>query len=399
MKFFLFCYWHDEYSGELLGGFTKIRDLLENLCKHRHTAFLFIPKIKLSRKQRAYKIIEIPTLNIRYLRAICYYLISFIVSFIFCCKKKPDMIYMRMMSSPLNLVLARFKRIPVIVEINDDPFINYNYREELPLKLKISAIFNGINFGGCDKIHVITDGLRDKILRFYKIPVEKIEVIPSGANTSLFRPMLQKECQEYLNLPIDRKYIGFVGTLLRRQGVDTLIKSAPEIIRENNKVRFLIIGEGAMKNTWIEKVQQTGYSEYFMFTGQVPYTEAPKYINAMDICVAPFIAERGETSPAKVFDYLSCGRPVVASDIPSVRKFFEKSGGVLFTPPDDPGSLACNILGLLDNENLSKSMGERGRAFITKKYDREIVARKIIEMSQKLIKHSRVQNPISTTIP
>jgi glycosyltransferase involved in cell wall biosynthesis len=386
VKFFLFCYWHDEYSGELSGGFTKIRDLLENLCKHRHTAFLFIPKIKLSREQRAYKIIEIPTLNIRYLRAIFYYLISFIVSFIFCCKEKPDIIYMRMMSSPLNLVLARLRRIPVIVEINDDPFINHNSIKELPLKLKISAIFHGINFRGCNKIHVITDGLRDKILRFYKIPIEKIEVIPSGANTSLFRPMLQKQCQEYLNLQTDKKYIGFVGTLLKRQGVDTLINSAPEIISKNNKVRFLIVGEGAMKNAWIEKVQQTEYSEYFIFTGQVLYTEAPKYINAMDICVAPFIAERGETSPAKIFDYFSCGKPVVASDIPSVRRFFEESGAVLFTPPDNPDSLACNILRLLDDENLSKTMGERGRNFVTKNYDREIVAKKIIEMSQKLIK-------------
>lgn len=386
MEFFLFCYWHDEYSGELLGGFTKIRDLLENLCKYGHTAFLFIPKIKISRKQRAYKIIEIPTLDIRYIRAIFYYLVSFIVSFIFCCKKKPDIIYMRMMNSPLNLVLARLKRIPVIVEINDDPFINYNSIKELPLKLKISAIFNGINFRGCNKIHVITDGLRDKVLRFYKIPIEKIEVIPSGANISLFRPMLQRQCQECLNLQTDKKYIGFVGTLIKRQGVDTLIKSAPEILSKNNKVRFLIIGEGAMKNAWIKKVQQIGCSEYFIFTGQVPYTEAPKYINAMDICVAPFIAERGETSPAKIFDYLSCGRPVIASDIPSVRKFFEESGGVLFTPPDDPGSLAYDIIRLIDNESLRRSMGELGRNFVTKNYDREIVAKKIIEMSQELIK-------------
>ena len=95
----------------------------------------------------------------------------------------------------------------------------------------------------------------------------------------------------------------------------------------------------------------------------MPYASAPAYFNAMDVVVAPFTAHRGETSPFKVLDALACARPVVASDLPSVRPLLE-SGALSLVPPDDPAALAEAVAGLLADPVHRVAMGWKGRGYV-----------------------------------
>ena len=88
----------------------------------------------------------------------------------------------------------------------------------------------------------------------------------------------------------------------------------------------------------------------------------------MTLCVAPFRGDRGETSPVKVFDYLACGRPVIASAIPSVSAIFSIEAGVALVPPDDPVSLAEAVVALLDDRERQFHMAKQGRRFIEQDY-------------------------------
>ena len=103
--------------------------------------------------------------------------------------------------------------------------------------------------------------------------------------------------------------------------------------------------------------------ETVRFTGQVPYASAPTYFNAMDVVAAPFTAHRGETSPFKVLDALACARPVVASDLPSVRPLV-KSGALVLVPPDDPAALAEALRALLTDPGHRIAIGWKGRGYV-----------------------------------
>jgi glycosyltransferase involved in cell wall biosynthesis len=84
----------------------------------------------------------------------------------------------------------------------------------------------------------------------------------------------------------------------------------------------------------------------------------------MDVVAAPFTANRGETSPFKVLDAMACGRPVVASDLPSVRWLVEPSEAVTLVPPDDAEALAGALRGLASDPALRSRLGARGRQFV-----------------------------------
>jgi glycosyltransferase involved in cell wall biosynthesis len=88
----------------------------------------------------------------------------------------------------------------------------------------------------------------------------------------------------------------------------------------------------------------------------------------MTVCVAPFRADRGETSPVKLFDYMACGRPVVASAIPCVGTTFTADSGVELVPPDNPDLLADAVIALLSDPARCAVMGEQGRRFVERTF-------------------------------
>jgi glycosyltransferase involved in cell wall biosynthesis len=100
----------------------------------------------------------------------------------------------------------------------------------------------------------------------------------------------------------------------------------------------------------------------------------------MDVCVAPFTADRGEASPLKLFDYLACARPVVVSDIAAVRELVAASGGCVPVPPDDPGALATALARLLADEARRRQLGAAGHAWVASGHGWDAVARSVLEV-------------------
>jgi glycosyltransferase involved in cell wall biosynthesis len=81
----------------------------------------------------------------------------------------------------------------------------------------------------------------------------------------------------------------------------------------------------------------------------------------------------------KIFDCLACARPVVASDIPSVRTVFSPADGVQLVPPDRPDRLAETVLSLLREPDRCAAMGERGRRFVEQRFGWTSIAERLRE--------------------
>ena len=138
----------------------------------------------------------------------------------------------------------------------------------------------------------MTPGIKANLEKIYNIPGGKIVVVSNGANTSLFKPLNQETCRKELGLDAEISYVSFVGNFAPWQGVEYLVKAAPFILSQFPQCRFLIVGDGIMKNELIKLSRELGVEDKFIFTGVVAYFRVPLYINASDACVAPFIFAR-----------------------------------------------------------------------------------------------------------
>jgi glycosyltransferase involved in cell wall biosynthesis len=382
-KFYLFAYWYDPRWEKFVGATVKIWDLAQNLSNLGHDVTLFLPRYNFNNRVSSINVVEIPFLNLPFLRSLsfklflAFYLLSFFIN------KRPDVVYTRRMGSILPGIYAKLVNAVFFYEINDDPY-RRAYQEgsliAFRIRKTISEWQDEINLYLCQRAFVITRKILEKIEKYNPgLQNHKLVEMPSGANSELFRPISQKECRAIINIDFEKKYIGFAGTLLKHQGINVLINAAPLILKKETSSAFIVIGEGPMKDIWINDVERHNLKEHFIFTGQIDYQDLPKWINAMDICVAPFLSNVGLSSPVKIFDYMSCGKPVVASDIEGTTDIFSASGAIKLIEPGSAEGLSNAIVDLLRHPSKSNKMGKNGRKFILETYDRKSIAKRIYE--------------------
>ena len=305
----------------------------------------------------------------------------------------PDIIYTRNVSfALLGLLIKRIKNTKLVLELNG--LFSEDWKSEkksyVDIKNIVWSYLEIFVAKKADAIIAVSPGIKD-ILIEKGIDKDKIIVIPNGANTDIFKPinsLATKELQAQYNIGKGDNIVIFVGNMMLWHGVEYLIKSAPSILKIFPNTKFLIVGNGPIKEELISMVEKMGISANFIFTGTVPYEQIPLFINMADLCVAPFIRARNERmglSPIKIYEYLACGKPVVASDIKGIGDLLRNSNAGIAVTPEDPVELANAIIKLLKNEKLRKQMGKNGRKIVINNYNWYHTARRTIEVFEKIL--------------
>lgn len=374
------------------GSNVHILELLRNLKKYTDVV-LFAPGQK-GIEHDFSGIKYVPVIDNKYLIQPSYEFVLFFYLLYSCLKNRPEILYLRQNSFPFfPIALCKTLNIPSIVEVNglviDELSVSPDSKSFAYRVFSFLALHSErFNYKYCDRIVSVTDKLKDELVSLYSVPEEKITVINNGANTDIFKPINQKKAREKLKLDNSKKYVCFVGNLAAWQGVEFLIYSAPYILEKCPGVRFLIVGDGIMKEKLLEIASEIGVTDKFIFTGRIPYESVPVYINASDVCVAPFIKSRNSKiglSALKTYEYLACGKPIVASNIPGVKDLIDLSGGGISVPPESPEELARAVVKLISDQNMQISMGEQGRKYVIENHSWDGVARKVLDICHEII--------------
>jgi glycosyltransferase involved in cell wall biosynthesis len=220
----------------------------------------------------------------------------------------------------------------------------------------------------------VTPQISTYLINHFHCKPNKVKVVQNGANVRSFYPIndiaLLREWRRKVGIEEDEVVVVFVGNIAPWQGVNILIESAFRLLSKNEKLKFLIVGDGLLKEGLLKKVEDSKWREEIIFLGMKPYEEIPFLINIADICVAPFISERNwktGVSPLKIFEYMACGKPVVASRIEGLE-FIEKEDAGQLVEPDDAISLANVLQHLVGNPHKRIEMGQRGLEIAREKF-------------------------------
>ena len=312
-----------------------------------------------------------------------------------------DIIYTRnIMIGIIGLLIKKVWKSKLVLEVNGIALDERRLIEnQLPAKRKRLRSIK-IEFLGyleifvirkADAVIAVTQGIKEYLIN-HGVDKNKVWVIENGANTELFKPIkdsnVLKKLKDRLHVNNEENVVLFVGNLAPWQGVEYLLRATPIIIEEIQKTKFLIVGEGIMKEKLKSLSKELNIEHNIIFTGTVLYENVPEYINISDVCVAPFIRTRNESmglSPLKIYEYLACGKPVVASNIKGVGDLLESSTSGISVPPDDPNELAKAIIKLLKNKQLREQMGDNGRKLVVKSYSWETAAKKTKEVFEDML--------------
>jgi glycosyltransferase involved in cell wall biosynthesis len=225
------------------------------------------------------------------------------------------------------------------------------------------------------KIVVITEGLK-KILVDRGVDGAKVVVAPDAVDLEKFDIDISKgSARQKLGIDQNKKVVLYTGSLEAWKGVDTLYKASNHF---DDEVLFMVVGG---RNTWVKEFE--GWyplKNNFEMLGHKDHSLIPLYLKSADILVIPNSAKveisNTATSPMKLFEYMASGRPIVASDIPSIREVLNPESAFLFNP-DDELSLASMIRKALNNNDLGLKLALVARESV-KKYTWHARAQKIL---------------------
>ena len=194
------------------------------------------------------------------------------------------------------------------------------------------------------------------------IPPESCHVIRNGVDENRFHPQPHEAARTALGLPIEGPYIGFVGGFFPWHGLETLIEAVPFVHAKVPSATFLLVGEGQTKFALEQLVQQQGLAERVRFVGRADWARVPTWIAACDVCVVLHRQTRSYPGDSmKLWEYLSCGRPVVTTIGPGYGETVEAIGCGLAAKPGHASDVARQLIRLLEDPDERMKMGERGR--------------------------------------
>jgi glycosyltransferase involved in cell wall biosynthesis len=235
-------------------------------------------------------------------------------------------------------------------------FFNNYYLEvhQLPLKLKI---WHKIAFRKAKKVIVLTRFLKQKLVAS-GVDEAKIIIAADAVDLAEFRISLAKnEARHKLSLPMDKKIIIYAGNFSFHnwKGVDVLLDSLKYL---PGVVCLLVGGDLGEKN----EIKKRYPAEEVIITGHKIHSEVPAYLKAADALILP--NKKGNqtsayyTSPLKLFEYMASERPIVASDLPSIREVLNETNAVL-VKSDNPEVLAQGIKQILADSQLADKLARQ----------------------------------------
>jgi glycogen(starch) synthase len=222
----------------------------------------------------------------------------------------------------------------------------------------------------------------EKIQKYYGIEQSKVRIVPNGVDIEKFKPMETKKVRQQFGLG-NEPCVLFVGSLIPRKGLPFLIEAAKKVVRAQADTKFLIVGDGPLRNQLYDSLKTANLSDNFRFLGNLKDNVLPAIYNCADIFILPSIQEG---QGIVLLEAQASGKPVVAFDIGGVNEALQNKETGLLVNQGDVDALADASLKLLTDKALREKMGSNGRKFVSENYTWDICAQKMLKVYLEALK-------------
>jgi glycosyltransferase involved in cell wall biosynthesis len=203
------------------------------------------------------------------------------------------------------------------------------------------------------------------------VPAERTVTVHEGIDVDHVRVAPLVDVHQAFWLPHGAPVIGNVAALVPHKGQRHLIEAAHLVVREVPDARFVILGEGELREMLERHVREHHLEKHVLLPGF--RTDVLGCIKSFDVFAMSSVTEGLGTS---LLDAMACARPIVASRTGGIPEVVDEGVTGLLVPPRDHGAMAAGIVRLLKDDAARRLMGEAGLARVR---DRFTVDRMVAE--------------------
>jgi colanic acid/amylovoran biosynthesis glycosyltransferase len=264
------------------------------------------------------------------------------------------------------------------------------------IKAKVVTMFHGYDirlalvYGGSIYAHLQDRGdCFLSISKYSRMQLEKFgfdshKVVdqPVGIDLNRFPFRWDRE-----NIPLnhgERIKILTVARLVKEKGIEYGIKSIHKLVKSNSniKVRYIIIGEGILKEQLKELVARLNLVEVVEFLGEMNHADISKQMRGAHIFLLPSVAE---VLPVTLMEAQAVGLPVVATDVGGISEIVADGKSGFLVPAHNKSALTTKLEYLISHPEIWLEMGKCGRRIVEERYDIKKLNQRLVNIYNALI--------------
>jgi glycosyltransferase involved in cell wall biosynthesis len=309
---------------------------------------------------------------------------------------RPDVVYAsspHLLAGLSGLALARARRTHFVFEVRDlwpQVLVDMGFTKEGSFLHRAMRALESALYKTAEVIVVLTPGVQHQLAE--RGFGDKVRLIPNCADPADFDPGAAKE-------ELRRRYglEGFVviyaGAHGKANGLDLVLDAAGQIASDLPQVRFLMVGDGPMKQHLVDRVAAERLSNV-SFLDPVPKRQMPALLGAADAglhVLADVPLFRYGVSPNKIFDYMAAGLPLLTNTPGEMTELIERAGSGVAVAPSEIAR-GVRLLVSADREQRAR-WGDAGRGFMLEGASRRAMAARLTQMLTEVVERPLPGHP------
>lgn len=215
------------------------------------------------------------------------------------------------------------------------------------------------------RVVAISQAARDVLIARAGVDPSKVAVVHQGVDPERFHPSVDGAgVRHELGIPLDVPVVGMLSAYRWVRDFPTFLDAAEILARERPDVHFLLAGERT-EVAAEQHAYRSGLAGRVVFAGV--RTDVPEVLAAMDLVVNCALLEG---MSGAIREALALAKPVVATDVGGNPEIVIDDDTGLLVPPRVPAELAAAIASLLDDQELGRRLGARGRELVLERFTR-----------------------------
>lgn len=296
---------------------------------------------------------------------------------------RPDVIYERYNLSLLSGAVARRRfGVPLLLEVNAPLFAERSAYGGLKLA-RLARWTEQRAWQAADHLLAVTEVLADQIVDA-GVDRSRITVTPNGINPRRFAPTDDTAAaRQALGLDPGAMVVGFVGFAREWHGLDAVIELLAEY-GDARPLHFLLVGDGPVTPELKQQAARAGVADRLTVTGVVARDDVQLYVKAFDVAMLPNVV--AYASPLKLFEYMACGKAILAPNQPNLREILTDDHDAILFEPGSRDAFKAAMRCLIEDETRRARLAASARAtLVARDLSWAANARQVTDIGARLV--------------
>jgi glycosyltransferase involved in cell wall biosynthesis len=269
-------------------------------------------------------------------------------------KKKIDVVNCHYLAPYfIHLVIAaRLLRVPVVVSVHGADIDGYAESD------RFSRLLCRLIMRGSQRIVACSAALARQTIEVFPDVRRKVTFVHNGVDPSRYAKIAQPN-----DLP--QRFVLSVCRHVRKKGIDTLLRAFALVVREAPEMSLFLAGGGPLLEEHKALARALGVERHIIFTGEVAHAEVSQLFAGCDVFVLP---SRSEPFGLVLLEAAYYSKGIVCTRVGGVPEIITNGVDGVLVEPDDPASMATQILALLNNRERATQLGRRAFQTLTKRF-------------------------------